>query len=332
MSVAERIAFSISAGGARRPRELERGALVERKPALLAIRATDGLAHRESWLGKPQREVHASDHRGAEPIDVVGDPDRRGRGPLDQPVHEHLAAAPVRGVVLVDADEQVVRLVDDDDRLSRHTADRVGDHQGGDALAAAGLGVFVVGLADELHREADVARRASWRIRSCRFQEGHRREGSRRGGSRVSGFAGGGDDPGGEIAQVAQMLEVAPSQRGAGGFAEQEIADPARSKPRQGEEAANDDRQARALHARRSDRVRQSRPPDGEFAPVGTPLEERMKVKTVGAFEVDAEAIADGVDESADLGRLRRSRQQPEHRGSAPWLSEQASASQSRRF
>jgi len=37
-----------------------------------------------------------------------------------------------------------------------------------------------------------------------------------------------------------------------------------------------------------------------------------MKVKTACAFEVDAEAIADGLDESADLGRLRCSRQESE--------------------
>ena len=77
-------------------------------------------------------------------MDVVGDPNRRSGRPFDQPVHKHLAAPAAETVVFVEAGEQVVRLVDDDDRLSRHTADRAGDQQRRDPLAPVGLGVFIV--------------------------------------------------------------------------------------------------------------------------------------------------------------------------------------------
>ncbi|MFZ1963677.1 MAG: hypothetical protein WAU78_09500 [Roseiarcus sp.] len=100
---------------------------------------------------------------------------------------------------------------------------------------------------------------------------------------RASGTAGGRDDPGGEIAQVTQMLEVAPAQRGAGGFAEEEIADPAHAEPRQREEAANNDRQAQAVL--NFDQAQLAKPPTrAEFDPLGFRFQKGMKVDAVGAF------------------------------------------------
>ena len=146
----------------------------------------------------------------------------------------------------LEAGEQVVRLVDHDDRPSRDAADRVGDQQRRDALASVRLAVRVVGLAAKLDGEADA--------RAERLGElalaGPRRAVEEQVGAaaaRASELAGGRDDPRGEVAQLAEVLEVAPAQRGAGGSAEQEVADAARAKPRQGEQAANDDRQARRL-------------------------------------------------------------------------------------
>jgi hypothetical protein len=96
-------------------------------------------------------------------------------------------------------------------------------------------------------------------------------------------------------------------------IAEKEIADPARAEPRQREEAADDGRQARAFL--NFDQTQLAKPPArAEFDPLGFRLQEGMKVDDVGVFWVDTEAIVDGLDERAKLGRSRRSRQQTERR------------------
>src|SRR5271166_1275782 len=169
------------------------------------------LSHRKGGPREAQDKVHPPDHGGTEPIDVIGDPDRRGDRSLDKPVHEYLAAASARGVVLVDADEQVVRLVDDNYRSSRQSADCVRDHQGCDALVAAGLGILVVALADKLDRIADA--------RAERLGE-FALAGSRRSieqNVRPAGVVGvppvgGRYDFCRQVTQFAQMSEVAPAQ------------------------------------------------------------------------------------------------------------------------
>ena len=122
----------------RRPRQLQRGALVQPKVGALAILATIVRRTDRVGLGKRSARFMRRTIAGPEPIDVVGDPDRRSDRALEQPVHEDLAASPLGAVVLADAGEQVVRLVDDDDRPSRDAADRVGDQQRRDALARLG--------------------------------------------------------------------------------------------------------------------------------------------------------------------------------------------------
>ena len=69
-------------------------------------------------------------------------------------IHEDLRAMASRGVVLIDAREQVVRLVDDQNRLSGNAADGVGDDEGRDAITPMRFGIFVVSLSDELNGEA----------------------------------------------------------------------------------------------------------------------------------------------------------------------------------
>jgi hypothetical protein len=67
------------------------------------------------------------------------------------------------------------------------------------------------------------------------------------------------------------VLEVFPGERGAGGFGEQEIADPARFKPGQGEKTANNDRQAEGVP--RFDQTQFRKPPSGcELDPLGVGL------------------------------------------------------------
>jgi hypothetical protein len=79
-------------------------------------------------------------------------------------------------------------------------------------------------------------------------------------------LAGGRDDPRGEVAQLAEALEIAPAQRGAGGPAEQRVAEAARAKPQKSEEAADDERQARRFCG--FDQAELGEPPaGGKFAP-----------------------------------------------------------------
>ncbi len=125
-------------------------------------------------------------------------------------------------------------------------ADRVGDQQRRDALASVRLAVRVISLATKLDGEADA--------RAERLGElalsGARRTVEEQVGAvaaRAPELAGGSDNARGQIAHLAEVREVAPAQRGAGGSAEQEVADAARAKPRKREQAPNDDRRARRL-------------------------------------------------------------------------------------
>jgi hypothetical protein len=144
-------------------------------------------------------------------MNFVGDPYRRSDRPFDQPVHKRLAASAAEIVVLVEAREQVVRLVDDDDRLSRHSADRVGDQQRRDPLAPVGLGVLFVDLSAKLDREAEARGERLGELAlagSRRAVEEQVRAPTRR----ASGTAGGRDDPGGEIAPLGQRPRNAPAR------------------------------------------------------------------------------------------------------------------------
>jgi hypothetical protein len=67
------------------------------------------------------------------------------------------------------------------------------------------------------------------------------------------------------------VLKVFPRERGAGGFSEQEIADPSCFKPRQGKKAANNDRQAEGVP--RFDQTQFGKPASGcELDPLGVGL------------------------------------------------------------
>ena len=86
-------------------------------------------------------------------IQIVGAGDA-----LDQPVHEHLAAMPGRGVVLIDAREEIVGFIHGDDHLLARRPERVGDHQRGDAFPPVRLGVLAVVLADEMRGKPEARR------------------------------------------------------------------------------------------------------------------------------------------------------------------------------
>ena len=156
---AERMAFSISAGARRQTRELQRGVRVEPEAsARPAIRATIVLRADEPRLGEAHDEVHAPHHRRTEPVDVVGDPDRRrARRARRSRFMNTLLPLAGRGVVLVDAGEQIVGLVDRDDHLSAPSPPmRVGDHAAR-RCARAGWArrSSAVVLADEMDGEAE---------------------------------------------------------------------------------------------------------------------------------------------------------------------------------
>jgi hypothetical protein len=160
--------------------EFQDGGFGQPKVRALCDLRHHGLANRERWFRKAECKAHASDDRRPQSIDVVGDPNRGGCGSLDEPVHEYLATSPIKGVILVNPSEKIIRLIDDNNRPSRHCADRVSDQKRRDPLASIGLSVFLARLAAKLNRSRG-ARPASWRTRSCRFPAARRREGSRRG-------------------------------------------------------------------------------------------------------------------------------------------------------
>src|SRR5271165_1237752 len=67
-----------------RPGEFQRGALVQSKVGALCDSGHYRLAHRKSWLGEAQREIHALDDRGTKSMNVFGNPDRRSGRRLEQ--------------------------------------------------------------------------------------------------------------------------------------------------------------------------------------------------------------------------------------------------------
>ena len=117
---------------------------------------------------------------------------------------------------------------------------------------------------------------------------------------RASEISGGRDDPSGEIAQVAEMLEVVPGQRGAGGFAEQEIADPARVQI--GARREGGEQRVTSAGFLRLDQTQFGKSASGrELDPLGVRLEERLKVRTVHVER--NRTVVDRLDKTADLGR-----------------------------
>ena len=195
-------------------------------------------------LGNLEREIHATDDCGAELINVVGDPDRWGFRCLDQAVHERLAATPPRGIAIVDAEKQVVGFIDDENRPSPNCADGGANHESADAFAAARLGVFVIDLAHELDGEAEMSSKRLGEFclagagRSVEKQVGPKLD-------LGSWLARCDDDPSGEVAQLAEVFEIGPSECRSSRFSEQKFGDVTRAEPRHREDSASDMREAR---------------------------------------------------------------------------------------
>jgi len=114
------------------------------------------LTRRKRRLRKPQREIHASNDRRAQAINVVDDPNRRSNGSLEEPIHEHFAAASAKGAVIIEVEEKIVRFIDDNNCPSCHAANRVGDEECCNSIASIGFGVFIISLSAEMHRDADL--------------------------------------------------------------------------------------------------------------------------------------------------------------------------------
>lgn len=137
-------------------------------------------------------------------MDVVGNPNRRRGRRFEQPIHVHLAAAALQTILVVEAGEQVVQLVDHNDCLSRHCADRVGDRERRDPLAPIGHVILLVCLAAKLDGEAEVGAKRLGELgltRSGRPVKEQVRAAARR----PSEISCGCDNSGDKIAQVPQM-------------------------------------------------------------------------------------------------------------------------------
>jgi hypothetical protein len=220
--------------------EFQEGGFAKPKVRAFCDTRHHSLPDRQAWFGKAEREIHAPDDGWPLSIDIVGDPNRRGAGSLNKPVHEHLATSLVRGVIFIEPGEKIIRLIDDNDCPACEGADRVGDQKRRYPLAAIGLGAFFARLSAKLDREADASAERLGELalaRSRRPVEEKVHAAARR----ASETPGAPYNPGCEIAEIPEMLEVFPRQRGAGRFAEQEIANPARFKSGQGEKALNNE-------------------------------------------------------------------------------------------
>jgi hypothetical protein len=135
--------------------EFQEGGFGQPKVCALCDLRHHSFANRERWLRKAECKAHASDDRRPQSIDVVGDPNRRGCGSLDEPVHEYLATSLIKRVILTKPSEKIIGLIDDNNRPSRHCADRVSDQKRRDPLASIGFDAFFARLSAKLDREAD---------------------------------------------------------------------------------------------------------------------------------------------------------------------------------
>jgi hypothetical protein len=161
-----------------------------------------------------EREIHASDDRCPQSIDIVGSPNRWGwisAGSLNKPVHEHLATSLVPGVIFIEPCEKVIRLIDDNDRPACDCADRVGDEKRRYPLASIGLGAFFARLSAKLNREADASaeRLGELCLAGSRRPVEDKVHAAARRASETSSAR---NNPGGEIAEIPEMLEVIPGQ------------------------------------------------------------------------------------------------------------------------
>jgi hypothetical protein len=103
---------------------------------------------------------------------------------------------------LIEPGEQIIRLIDDNDRPARDCADRVGNEERCDPLASIGLGAFFARLAAKLDREADASaeRLGELALACSRRPVEEKVRGAARRASETSSAR---NNPGGEIAQVA---------------------------------------------------------------------------------------------------------------------------------
>jgi hypothetical protein len=112
---------------------------------------------------------------------------------------------------LIKPSEQVIRLIDDNDRPARDCADGVGNEERRDPLAPVRLAALFTRLSAELDREADASAKRLGKLalaRSRRSVEEKVHAAARR-ASETSSVP---DNPASEIAEVAKVLEVFPGQ------------------------------------------------------------------------------------------------------------------------
>lgn len=158
-----------------RPGKFQRVALVEPKVGAFCDRRHHRLPHAQGWLGKPQREIHATDDRWTQSMNVVGDPNRRDGGSLNRAIHEHLTASSLEDVIPIKASDKIVGLIDDDDSLSRYAADRVSDEGRRDPFPSIGFEIFLVRLPAKLNREVDAGAERLGEFRLACSRGGRRR-------------------------------------------------------------------------------------------------------------------------------------------------------------
>jgi hypothetical protein len=191
--------------------EFQEGGFVQPKVRAFCHTRQHGLSDREAWFDKAEREIHAPDDGWPQSIDIVGNPNRWGAGSLNKPVHKHLATSSIWSVIVIEPGEKIIRLIDDNDRPACDCADRVGDEKRRYPLASIGLGAFFACLSAKLDREADASaeRLGELGLAGSRRPVEEKVHAAARRASETSSAR---NNPGGEIAEIPEMLEVFPGQ------------------------------------------------------------------------------------------------------------------------